>query len=246
MDFQSIRLITFDCYGTLIDWETGMLAGLRKLFSGSRHKIADDKILELYGEVEAELESGPYLAYRQVMAQTVQEIGKRCSIGVSKEAAMRFAQSLTEWEPFPDTVASLQALARKFRLGIISNIDDDLFAGTRKKLRVDLDPIVTAQQVQSYKPSLRNFQEAMKRSGLSKEQILHAGQSVYHDIVPSSFLGLRNVWVNRPSVRPGAGAAKPAVAQPSLEVHSLAELVWLLLPKEKKGYAANPGGISTG
>lgn len=246
MDFESIRLITFDCYGTLIDWETGMLASLRKLFSSSRHKIADDKILEMYGEVEAELESGSYIPYRQVLAQTVQEMGRRCNIAVSKEAAMRFAQSLTEWEPFADTVAGLQALTRKYRLGIISNIDDDLFAGTRKKLLVDLDPIVTAQQVQSYKPSLKNFQEAIKRSGLSKEQILHAGQSVYHDIVPSSFLGLRNVWVNRPSVRPGSGAAKPAVAQPSAEVHNLSELVGLLMPKEKKGYAANPGGISTG
>lgn len=246
MDFQSIRLITFDCYGTLIDWETGMLSGLRKLFSSSRQGIADNQILELYGEVEAELESGPYIPYRQVLSQTVQEMGRRCNIGVSKEAAMRFAQSLTEWDPFPDTVASLQALARKYRLGIISNIDDDLFAGTRKKLLVDLDPIVTAQQVQSYKPSLKNFQEAIKRSGLNKEQILHAGQSVYHDIVPSSFLGLANVWVNRHSARPGSGAAKPAVAQPSAEVHSLAELVGLLMPKEKKGYAANPGGISTG
>jgi 2-haloacid dehalogenase len=106
-------------------------------------------------------------------------------------------------------------------------VDDDLFAATRKKLQAPFALVVTAQQVQSYKPSLRNFQEALRRSGLKNEEVLHAGQSVYHDIVPASFLGIASVWVNRPSVRPGAGATRPAVAQPMVEVSSLAELAAL-------------------
>jgi 2-haloacid dehalogenase len=228
MNANSIRLITFDCYGTLIDWETGMLRSLRPLFSNAGHRTSDPQLLELYGEVEAEVESGPYLEYREVLAQTVEEMGRRLKRQVSREQGQRFAQSLTEWEPFPDTVAALQRLARRFKLGIISNVDDDLFAATQKKLETHFELIVTAQQVESYKPSLKNFQEALRRSGLKTEEVLHAGQSVYHDIVPASFLGIGNVWVNRPSLRPGAGAAKPAQAQPTAEVKGLAELADLL------------------
>ena len=118
---------------------------------------------------------------------------------------------------------------RSYRLGIISNTDDDLFAETKKKLVVDFDPLVTAQQVKSYKPSHRNFEEMLRRAALPKEQILHAAQSVFHDVIPATELGLRTVWVNRPSIRPGAGAAKAAVSQPTFEVHSMAALADLML-----------------
>ncbi|HEY6305712.1 MAG TPA: HAD-IA family hydrolase, partial [Candidatus Angelobacter sp.] len=189
MDFASIRLITFDCYGTLIDWETGMLAAMRPMFSGNGRQIADSHILEQYGEVEVKLESGPYLPYRQVLSRAVQEVGSRLGVKISADEGRNFAESLTQWEPFPDTVAGLQKLARRFRLGIISNVDDDLFAVTRTKLQAPFDVVVTAQQVQSYKPSLKNFQEALRRSGFRKEEILHAGQSVYHDVIPASSMG---------------------------------------------------------
>jgi 2-haloacid dehalogenase len=229
MPFDSIRLITFDCYGTLIDWESGMLAALRPLFSHDGRKVGDAQILELYGEIEAEFESGTYLPYREILSRTAQEIGRRLGIKVPAEEGSAFAQSLTRWKPFSDTVPALQSLSRRFRLGIISNIDDDLFAETRKKFApVAFDLIVTAQQMQSYKPAQRNFEEAMRRSGLGKDQILHAGQSLYHDIAPANALGIRNIWVNRPSIRPGSGAAKPGTATPDFEVHTLAELALLL------------------
>jgi 2-haloacid dehalogenase len=229
MSFDSIRLITFDCYGTLIDWENGMLAALRPLFSRDGRKVADMQILELYGEIEAEFESGPYLPYREILTRTAQEIGHRLNAAVSTEEARTFANSLTRWKPFMDTVAALQSMAKRFRLGIISNVDDDLFAETRKKLApVEFDFVVTAQQMQSYKPSLRNFEEAIRRSGLSKDQVLHAGQSLYHDIAPANALGIRNVWVNRPSIRPGASATRAGTATPTYQVRSLAELSVLL------------------
>ena len=229
MLFESIRLITFDCYGTLIDWESGMLAALRPLLSRDGRNVPDLQILELYGEIEADLESGPYLPYRQVLAQAAGEIGCRLGIEVSGEQSSAFAESLTNWKPFIDTVSALQALAKRFRLGIISNVDDDLFAETRKKLApVEFDFVVTAQQMQSYKPAQRNFEEAIRRSGLSKDQILHAGQSLYHDIAPANALGIRNVWVNRPSIRPGSGAAKPGTAKPDYEVRTLGMLSALL------------------
>lgn len=228
MDVGSVRLITFDCYGTMIDWETGMLAALRPLFCRNGKIVSDEKLLEIYGEAEAEVEAGPYQRYRTVLSETVQAMGRALGVDITAQDGRQFAASVALWEPFPDTVACLQALARRYKLGIISNIDDDLFAGTQRKLEVKFDLIVTAEQVQSYKPSLRNFREALRRSGLSKDEVLHAGQSVYHDIVPASFLGIKNVWVNRPSIRPGAGAAKPASAQPQFEVQNLNELLALM------------------
>ena len=229
MSFESIRLITFDCYGTLIDWENGMLAALRPLFSRDGHNVSDLQILELYGEIEAELESGPYLSYREVLEQAARAIGRRLGVEVAAEESSAFAESLTRWEPFNDTLLALQLLAKRFRLGIISNVDDDLFAETRKKLApVEFDFVVTAQQMQSYKPAQRNFEEAIRRSGLGKDEILHAGQSLYHDIAPANALGIRNVWVNRPSIRPGSGAAKPGTAKPDYEVRTLAELSVLM------------------
>jgi len=229
MPFESIRVITFDCYGTLIDWENGMLAALRPLISRDGRSVSDLHILELYGEIEAELEAGPYLPYRQVLAQAAREIGLRLGIKVSSEEGSEFAESLTGWKPFIDTLPALQSLARRFRLGIISNVDDDLFAETRKQLAaVEFDFVVTAQQMRSYKPSHKNFDEAIRCSGLRKDHILHAGQSLYHDIAPANALGIQNVWVNRPSIRPGSGAARLGVATPNYEVHSLAELSALL------------------
>ncbi len=242
MALDSVRLITFDCYGTLIDWETGMLKAMRPLFGGGEPS-RDIELLALYSEVESELESGPYMRYRRVLSYTVQEMGSRLDLKITQEDGERFAESLTTWEPFADTVAALQRLAKKYRLGIISNTDDDFFAETKKKLGVDFDPIVTAQQVKSYKPSHRNFEEALRRAGLPpaslpKEQVLHAGQSVFHDVIPATELGLRTVWVNRPSIRPGAGAAKAAVGVPTFQVSSVAALADLLLGQLKSGSQA--------
>lgn len=228
MPLDSIRLITFDCYGTLIDWETGMLRALRPLFSRAERSISDAEILEQYGEAEAELELGPYLRYHDVLSQAAQRVGQRLGVEISDQEGREFADSLAQWDPFPDTVAALQALARKFRLGIISNIDDDLFAFSKPKLQVAFEVVVTAEQVRSYKPSLRNFGEVMRRTGISKEAWLHAGQSIYHDVVPARQIGIESVWVNRPSARPGAGAAKKAIAQPKYQVSSVAELAELL------------------
>ncbi len=224
MALDSIRLITFDCYGTLIDWESGIVDALRPMFSQGRHSVPDTELLEHYGEVEYALESGPYLPYREVLSRAVQEMGRRLDMPISEQQGSEFAQSLAQWKPFPDTVAALQSMKKKYKLGIISNVDDDLFAATSTKLGVNFDFVVTAQQVRSYKPSHRNFEEALRRGGVSKQQVLHAGQSLLHDIAPANALRITNVWVNRPSVRPGAGAAKAASAVPDYEVRSLAEL----------------------
>lgn len=235
MDFSSIRLITFDCYGTLIDWETGILKSLRTLLR-TPPDMEDDKLLNLYAEVEAQIESGPYMVYRAVLGRTAEEIGRRLGTPVRPGDAQRFAETLRVWKPFPDTVAALQSLARYYKLAIISNIDDDLFADTQRLLKTSFQFVVTAQQVRSYKPSPKNFLEALKRAeqaGITKEEILHAAESLYHDVGPASALGLKTVWVHRRFDKTGFGATRAGTAMPSLRVRSVAELAEKMVPAEQ-------------
>ena len=226
MDFSSVRLITFDCYGTLIDWETGMLNSLRVLLPNLTG-VSDEQLLEMYGEIEARLESGPYLVYRAILSRTAEEIAGRVGRSINPADAQRFSESLKQWKPFPDTVEGLQKLATRYRLAIISNVDDDLFAATQKLLQAPFEFVVTAQQVRSYKPSLNNFGEAVKRAlqaGIKPDQILHVAQSLYHDIAPANSIGLKNVWVNRRFGKSGSGATAGSTARPMLEVQSIGEL----------------------
>jgi 2-haloacid dehalogenase len=234
VDFSSIRLITFDCYGTLIDWETGILKSLRTLLRNPPD-LEDDKLLNLYAEIEAQIESGPYMVYRAVLGRTAEEIGRRLGISILPGDAQRFAESLRIWKPFPDTVDALHSLAKHYNLGIISNVDDDLFSDTQRLLRTSFEFVVTAQQVRSYKPSQANFQEALKRAqqaGFKKKEILHAAESLYHDIGPANVLGLKTVWVHRRFDKPGFGATMRGTAMPSMRVRSVAELAQKLVPAE--------------
>jgi 2-haloacid dehalogenase len=233
MDFSSIRLITFDCYGTLVDWETGILGSLRALLY-NLPAIEDDKLLNLYAEIEAQMESGPYMAYRAILGRTAEEIGRRLGAPIKPGDAQRFAESLRLWKPFPDTVEALQLLAEHYKLAIVSNIDDDLFADTQRSLNTSFEFVVTAQQVQTYKPSQKNFLEALKRAeqaGVGKDQILHAAESLYHDIGPANAAGLKTAWVHRRYDKPGFGATKPGKAMPLVRVRSLAELAHKLTTK---------------
>jgi 2-haloacid dehalogenase len=232
---KNVRLITFDCYGTLIDWETGILGSLRSLLR-NRANIEDDKLLELYGEIEAQIESGPYMVYRAVLGRAAEEIGRRLNASITAADAQHFAQSLRLWKPFPDTVDALQSLNKHYKLAIISNIDDDLFADTQRLLRTSFEFVVTAQQVRSYKPSHRNFEEAMKRAeerGIAKKEMLHAAQSLYHDVAPANALGLKSAWVNRRFGKEGAGATTPGNAKPSMKVNSMEELAKKLVPADR-------------
>jgi len=131
------------------------------------------------------------------------------------------------WKPWPDTVAALRQLGTRYRLAILSNVDDDLFAATRPQLGVEFAEVITAQQARAYKPSLKIFELALSRINAPAHRVLHVGQSIYHDVIPAQALGLATVWVNRPSARPGVGAVKAAEAKPDLEVSSLAELAAL-------------------
>jgi 2-haloacid dehalogenase len=227
LDFDRFTYLTFDCYGTLIDWERGILAALRPVLDLHGIAIADDAALELYGELESAAERGPYRAYRDLLATVMDGFGERLGFVPSADERGALAMSVGDWPPFPDTVEALRALTDRFRLVILSNIDDDLFALSARHLGVTFAAVVTAQQVGSYKPDPRNFRTLLARLGTTPDRVLHVAQSLFHDIAPANVLGLTTVWVNRRHDRPGSGATPPATARPDLEVPDLRTLARL-------------------
>ena len=225
LDFNRFEILTFDCYGTLINWEAGLLPVLHQILAAHGKKVDDAKLLNLYGEFEQLSEQGTFHSYREVLQSVVRRFGAELGFAPTAEQARSLPDSLAAWEPWPDTVAALRKLKERFRLAILSNVDDDLFAATRPKLGVAFDEVITAQQAQAYKPSLKIFEIALNHINAPAHRVLHVGQSIYHDVIPAQALGLATVWVNRPSARPGVGAVKEAEAKPDLTVSSLAELV---------------------
>jgi len=185
-------------------------------------------LLEAYAEAEAELEAGPYRSYREILGEVADRLGARFGVGLSGGARSRFAASVADWPAFGDSADALTRLKQRYRLGVISNCDDDLLATSLPKLGVAFDWVVSAQQVGSYKPSEANFVTALGRIGVPRDRVLHVAQSLYHDHVPAKRLGLRTVWVNRRHGRPGSGATPPTTASPDLEVPDLATLAAFL------------------
>jgi 2-haloacid dehalogenase len=223
LDFSRFEVLTFDCYGTLINWEDGILRCLHRILSAHGKDIDDATILQLYGDFEARAEQGEYRRYREVLQSVVQQFGEQLGFTPAEQEASSLPESLPLWKPWPDTVSALCQLQSRFRLAIVSNVDDDLFAATQPQLGVEFNQVITAQQARAYKPSSKIFELALSRVGVPANRILHVGQSLYHDVLPAQSLGLATVWVNRPSARAGVGAVKAADARPDLQVTSLAE-----------------------
>jgi 2-haloacid dehalogenase len=224
LDFRRFETLTFDCYGTLINWEAGILPALHRILSAHSKHIDDADLLRLYGDFELHAEQPPFQPYREVLGSVVRQFGTELRFTPTAEEVRSLADSLPTWKPWPDTVTALRQLKTRFRLAILSNVDDDLFAGTRPQLEVAFDEVVTAQQARAYKPSIDLFNLALRRIQTPAHRVLHIGQSIYHDVVPAQALGLATVWVNRPSARPGIGAVKSAEAKPDMIVASLKEL----------------------
>jgi 2-haloacid dehalogenase len=226
--FGQYEVVSFDCYGTLIDWESGIVTALRPVLSGRGIILEDDRVLELYAEIESAAERGAYVTYRHILREVMRRFGAALRFAPTRSELNLFVESLKSWTPFPDTVDALRILKRHFKLAVISNIDDDLFASTAKHLNVEFDWIITAEQAKSYKPSLNNFTLAIERMGVSPRTILHVAQSLYHDVIPAQRVGLSTVWVNRRKGREGFGATPRASARPDLEVSDLTQLVAMM------------------
>jgi 2-haloacid dehalogenase len=230
LDFTRFQVLTFDCYGTLINWEAGIFSALKPILAAHGKPIADDALLEIYGELEAQAEQGEFRPYQEVLQSVVRGFGDRLGFSPTKTEQQSLPGSVPNWRPFPDTVAALRKLQARYRLAVISNIDDNLFAASARRLEIAFDQVITAQQARCYKPGLAIFKMALARIGVAPEHALHVGQSVYHDVVPARSLGMATVWVNRLSPRPNAGAVKLATGTPDLTVSDLQSLANLAVP----------------
>jgi 2-haloacid dehalogenase len=224
LDLTRFKVLTFDCYGTMIDWESGIFACLHPILAAHDKTITDSALLELYSELELSAEQGEFLRYRDVLQSVVRGFGERLGFLPTDAEIRSLPESLATWQPFSDTVAALRKLKSRYQLAVMSNVDDDLFSATAPKLGVAFSQVITAQQAGCYKPCMRMFKLAEERIGATRKHWLHVGQSVYHDVIPAQSLGIATVWVNRRSPRPGAGAAKAAAGKPDLEVPDLQTL----------------------
>lgn len=225
INFDDFEVLLFDCYGTLIDWESGILSGIKPILFKHNIDFSDNKILELYAELEVKIENGNYIKYKNVLRRVVEEFGKKLNFKPSSIELECLVKTFDNWMPFPDTVDSLKKLKEKYRLAILSNVDDDLFTISAKHLKVKFDYIITAERVKSYKPSLKNFKFAIDKIGISEDKIIHVAQSLYHDIIPAKGLGLSTIWINRRKDKDGFGATPVASAKPDMIFPDLKSLV---------------------
>lgn len=211
------EIITFDCYGTLIDWESGISGAFLRAAQADGATLTRDAVLRAYADVEHRVQAEGYRTYREILGDTAVRVANILGWPLAPERAGFLAESLPSWQPFADTNPALERLvAADCKLGILSNIDDDLLAATRKHFTVDFDLVITAQQVRSYKPAHAHFLTAKERIG--KTPWLHAAESNFHDIVPTNVLGIDNAWINRLRQQPLPGGT------PKFEFDDLAGL----------------------
>jgi len=211
--------LTFDCYGTLIDWEAGMIAALRPLLARHGVTLSDDEIITVAHDLERPLCQPPFRPYKAVLAGVVEGFGQRFGFPVGGAERDLLASSIPSWRPFPDTVQALRALRRRYMLAIISNIDDDLFAATARQLGVPFDAVVTAGQARCYKPDRAIFEEALRRLGVEPGSVTHVAEGAT-EIAPARQLGCATVWVRR-----NGRSARLLTEAPDAEVADLQSLL---------------------
>jgi 2-haloacid dehalogenase len=214
MRLTDFKVLTFDCYGTLIDWESGILAALRPLLAKTGGKVDDEAALAAFARHESALEKAqPGLNYRKLLAEAHRGLAKEWNVSGSDAEAERFGNSVPDWPAFPDSAAALAYLKQHYKLVILSNVDRASFAESNKKLGVVFDAICTAEDIGSYKPDRRNFDFALKtvkeKLGLGPKDILHTAQSLFHDHQTAKAMGLATNWIDRRMGKSGTGATTP-------------------------------------
>ncbi|MBT3170404.1 MAG: haloacid dehalogenase type II [Rhodospirillaceae bacterium] len=230
MRISDYSALTFDCYGTLIDWERGMLAGLAPWLQRAGVTADENELLVAYGRHETVVQTeNPALPYRDIVARVLGRLAGDFNAAASQDEMREFGNSVGLWPPFPDSVEAMAYLRRHFKLVAITNVDNRSFARTHLLLGEPFHAVVTAEDVGSYKPAHENFHYAFERlaeMAVPRDKILHVAQSLYHDIAPARTLGLANVWVDRQTGR-GSGMTPPTDAAPDLRVATMEELAAL-------------------
>jgi len=225
LDFERFEWVSFDCYGTLVDWEWGISEAVDEVLRARGVRLSRGEILGLFAEIEPGVQgSDTYLTYRCVLRRVMAEMGNALGFRCSEPELDCLADSLADWPVFPEVREALQALQTRYKLAVISNVDDALFAGRAEVLNVDFDAVVTAAAARSYKPSRRNFDLAAARMGVETDAWLHVAESQFHEIGPANKMGIASVWVNRAA---RGGGTRRTDAVPDLVVSDLGELAGL-------------------
>ncbi|XVJ58682.1 MAG: haloacid dehalogenase type II [Tepidisphaera sp.] len=233
LDLHRIEALTFDCFGTLIDWEAGILQAVKPVLSVHGVRAGDDEILGLFALLEREQEAAAtadrataFVCYKDVLRNVMMGIGEHFGKAFVDREVERLPQSLARWPAFADTAPVLAALSGRYRLAVLSNVDGDLFEAVLPKLGAPLAEVVTAEACRSYKPDPRHFRVGLALLDLPAERVLHVAESVVHDVVPATEMGMPTAWINRRGPRGfgASGAPVTDVPKPTFEVPSLRAL----------------------
>lgn len=231
MKISDFKALTFDVYGTLIDWETGMVNGLKPLTAQVRGSLSRDEILEAHAFHESSTQrQTPGKVYSQLLAVVYKRLAEEWCVDVTWDDCLSYGRSVQDWPAFEDSASALQYLKRYFKLVVLSNVDNNSFALSNKKLQIAFDAVYTAEDVGSYKPSPRGFEymlENLGRMGITKGDILHTAESMFHDHGPANTLKLANCWIYRRHDKQGFGATMNPGDMPSYDFvfNSMADLV---------------------
>lgn len=214
MKLSDFKVLSFDCYGTLIDWETGITIALQPL--GRRAGVSAEELIELHGSIEHEVEAEfPDLRYSDLLSIVYRRLGDRLGVPIKEDEEVVFGRSVGDWPAFPDSPEALRYLKQHFKLVILSNVDRASFAGSNARLGVEFDYIFTAEEIGSYKPDLRNFEYLLARlesASFAKQDLLHVAQSLFHDHAPANQLAIASAWIDRRHDKVGSGAT-PELAE---------------------------------
>ena len=230
MKLSDFKALSFDCYGTLIDWETGLFDALVPLTSRVSRPLSRDEVLEAHARHESSQQlSTPAKSYRDLLAIVYKRLAEEWGVSVTWSGCVRYGQSVQNWPAFPDSAAALQYLKQHYKLVILSNVDNESFAASNEKLKVAFDAIYTAEDIGSYKPSDRNFDymlDKLTSIGIARHEILHTAESLFHDHAPANRHGLVSCWIYRRHGQQGFGATVNPGKLPKVDFqfNSMAEL----------------------
>ncbi len=229
MNNKNHEYLSFDCYGTLINWEKGILNFFNAFLKDKNIEVNQTEILNLYAQFEAKEEHGEYKSYKEILRGVLKQFAQYFGFSLLPAEEYLLADSVKVWPPFEDSNEALKRLQAKYKLVIISNIDDELFEFSEALLGIKFDHVFTAYQMKSYKPSLHNFQYVQKALTLTQENWLHVAQSLYHDHVPASKLGIDSVWIKRASMAGEQGVAPKVDINPAVKFSDLKSFTdWIL------------------
>jgi 2-haloalkanoic acid dehalogenase type II len=221
MRLTDFDALTFDCYGTLIDWESGMIAALKGLTDRAGRAVTRDQILEAHARHESSQQLyTPTKLYRDVLSTVYKRLAEEWGVHATHEECAEYGRSIGDWPAFPDSPGALQYLKQHFRLAILSNVDNESFQASNRRLQVQFDAIYTAEDIGSYKPATRNFEymlEKLGERGIARGKILHTAESMFHDHKPANALGLKSCWIFRRHAQQGFGATMDPGARPQVD-----------------------------